>query len=428
MITQKRTVSNRLLTPYSVNNIIRILIFKFRQISIALIITGGALGMYLNFFMGNYGWNNILMMFSIIFLPNWNKLLSLKLPFYNINYIILFLFQLLCLFCLSICVLPADLSKSQLYIFHLFIIGVLISFMSLRQKDIDFKSIINYSWGFTSICSLCCFICCITGIYAIEYAHTHSGTGYNSILSPLTMSGACSTNIICCLFLHPRKKWLNIIKFIIFFVSIASLFMVDKRTPLVITILILVAYFWRASKFNLKIRKSYIVYTIIFIAILLLLLSNPIINEAVLNLFTHTIDGIKDMLFGTSKSGDAAVARFEARQWAFNFIDNEFSFINYILGYGYMTRWLDIPLLQSFLDLGIIGFVIYLCYVVLYPIVILFSKYSRNPFVLFVCFLNFHTVFSSLNSGHPYYHTKWWPVIFLIFVVQMQKTTLKSNK
>lgn len=69
------------------------MIFEFRQISIALIITGGALGMYLNFFIGNYGWNNILMMFSIIFLPNWYKLLSFKLPFYNINYVVLFYFN-----------------------------------------------------------------------------------------------------------------------------------------------------------------------------------------------------------------------------------------------------------------------------------------------------------------------------------------------
>lgn len=31
--------------------------FKLRQLGLALIITGAALGMYLNFFLGDYGWN-----------------------------------------------------------------------------------------------------------------------------------------------------------------------------------------------------------------------------------------------------------------------------------------------------------------------------------------------------------------------------------
>ena len=45
--------------------------------------------------------------------------------------------------------------------------------------------------------------------------------------------------------------------------------------------------------------------------------------------------------------------RYESREWAFDYIEN-FNFFEFPFGAGYMTRWLDIPILQSFLDMGII--------------------------------------------------------------------------
>ena len=61
--------------------------FELRQLAIALIITGAALGMYLNFFVDNLGWNNIIIVFSMIFLPNWTQLKSFKLPSVDINFV-----------------------------------------------------------------------------------------------------------------------------------------------------------------------------------------------------------------------------------------------------------------------------------------------------------------------------------------------------
>lgn len=157
--------------------------FKLRQLGLALIITGAALGMYLNFFLGDYGWNSYIMFASIVLLPNYNNLLNFRLPSYCIDLGGILYFQILCIFYLYSSVLPDELSKTQLYTFHLFTIGCIISLMSLKTSDLNFSLIVGYSWILTSVCTILCFICYVSGIYSIEYAKVHSGQGYMSILS-----------------------------------------------------------------------------------------------------------------------------------------------------------------------------------------------------------------------------------------------------
>lgn len=85
------------------------------------------------------------------------------------------------------------------------------------------------------------------------------------------------------------------------------------------------------------------------------------IVEQLSNSIERTVTGIDDMLTGSSKSGQSARMRYFAKQWAYDYIDIRFTAINFILGAGVMTRWLDVPILQSFLDMGIIGFMFLLC-------------------------------------------------------------------
>ena len=392
--------------------------FELRQLAIALIITGAALGMYLNFFVDNLGWNNIIIVFSMIFLPNWTQLKSFKLPSVDINFVILLFFQCLCVFYLSLSELPTGLSRGQLYIFHLFVVAFIISVMSLKSIDINFNIIIKYSWLLTFICTILCFVCCVSGIYYIEEAKVHNGTGDESVLSPLTMTGACVTNILCCLFVKSERKSVIWARFISVILSVICLFLVGKRTPLLVSILIVMIYAWRTSKFKLRIKKKYVIYLFLSIVCICLLFSDDTIRDTVYYLFERSFDGIHDMIYGTSKSGDAAVMRFRARQWTYDLIETKFDLFNYIFGYGYMTRWLDNPVLQAYLDMGLIGFFVYFGYVIVYPIIILFSKISRNRFVLFISLLGCYNIFSAFNSGHPYVYTKWWTVIILIFVVK----------
>ena len=117
-----------------------------------------------------------------------------------------------------------------------------------------------------------------------------------SILSELTMTAACTTNIICGLFLNPSKKTLAILRNILFILSIISLFLLEKRTPIIISALIIAAYIWRISNISLRIKVKYLNYTFIIIIGLLLLLSNPDVINHVATIFDNIINGISDML------------------------------------------------------------------------------------------------------------------------------------
>ena len=68
-----------------------------RPLAMGLIIVGAALGMYMNFYFGNIGWNNVLMLGSLMLLPNWRNLSSFRLPFVNRTFKTILLFQVICI-------------------------------------------------------------------------------------------------------------------------------------------------------------------------------------------------------------------------------------------------------------------------------------------------------------------------------------------
>lgn len=114
-------------------------------------------------------------------------------------------------------------------------------------------------------------------------------------------------------FLESIKKTLAILRNILFILSIISLFLLEKRTPIIISALIIAAYIWRISNISLRIKVKYLNYTFIIIIGLLLLLSNPDVINHVATIFDNIINGISDMLNGTSKSGASATMRYESR-------------------------------------------------------------------------------------------------------------------
>ena len=180
---------------------------------------------------------------SIVLLPNYNNLLNFRLPSYCIDLWGYSLFSdIMYFFTFTHRYCQMSYQNTIIYISSIYywlhnIINVI--------KDIrfEFSLIVGYSWILTSVCTILCFICYVSGIYSIEYAKVHSGQGYMSILSELTMTAACTTNIICGLFLNPSKT-LAILRNILFILSIISLFLLEKRTPIIISALIIAAYIY----------------------------------------------------------------------------------------------------------------------------------------------------------------------------------------
>ncbi|MBD5505611.1 MAG: hypothetical protein HDR09_18195 [Lachnospiraceae bacterium] len=390
---------------------------SMREISLAIIVIGAGLGMYLNFYFGNIGWNNFLMLFALIFIPNWKNLLSNKLyTFPNTIKFILF-FQLFVI----IYMILANAAKID-YVYTFFTIIFIVGLSSSKPGTVRWERVIYFSWILGWICLILCIRTIITGAYFIEYAHSHDGSGYESILVDLTMAGNLINFIACCLYFIKTSNRIKV-KFSILgiFLSLLLIFILGKRTPLILAIILIILYIYRFNPPSRYIKKSTLYFFIGIILGIFILFQIPVVHEMFFDIMKRTISGVLDLLNGTSNSGMAAVERYYLRNWAFNYIDNRFYMFNYVLGAGYMTKWLDAPLLQAFLDLGIIGFLFYLYLVIIKPLKIIFSPLDRNPIIFWGTSLCLYNILSAMNSGHPYSHLKWIPIIILFLILRDYK-------
>lgn len=384
-----------------------------RPLAMGLIIVGAALGMYMNFYFGNIGWNNILMLGALILLPNWKNLSSFRLPFVNRTFKAILLFQLLCIIYMVI----GGLIDITLLIYLVFTILMMVGIMSQNPSDMSIPKVVFYAWLFSWLCVAFCTTTLITGAFFIEYARLHDGSGYQSILIDLTMAGSIYTFIVCCLYYIKSTKIKSIFSIFGIIVGLILMVILGKRTPLLISIISICFYLLRFHPISRTVNKKAIGYSLLFLGLIVLLLNISDFGELFISVIKRSIDGVFDMIHGTSSTGAAAMARYKLRDWAFTYIKSTFTPFNYLFGAGFMTKWLDAPLIQAYLDMGIIGFSVYLYYVIVKPLRITFSSISRHRIVFWGCALNFYNIFSALNSGVPYTHLKWIPLIVLILTI-----------
>lgn len=288
--------------------------------------------------------------------------------------------------------------------------------------------VIFYAWILSWICLIFCDICFIFGIYYYEDALSHAGVGYDTILQNLTMAGNLCTMVVCSLYFLNRGRITKLIAVVGIITSMISIILLGKRTPLLVSILTIIIYFFRFHPLTRKVRIKTIWAILGTTVIVISIFATSDIGTMFSEVWDRTIEGIKDMFSGSSNSGQAAVARYDFREWAYNYISEKFTPLNYIFGAGFMTKWLDNPVMQAYLDMGIIGLVYYCYLVIIKPTVITFSRISSNRIVFWACSLNFYNIFSAINSGHPYSHVRWIPLIVLICSIRYVKNELSTKQ
>ncbi|MFN3783539.1 MAG: hypothetical protein ACK4R6_06455 [Spirosomataceae bacterium] len=108
------------------------------------------------------------------------------------------------------------------------------------------------------------------------------------------------------------------------------------------------------------------------------------------------------------KVGEKIIEHIENKEWWW-----------LLLGNGYHSLYVDSPMIQTFHDLGIIGFFSYLgmhIYILKYAL----SEYkkSAHPALLFLCLFIIHTFVQNFVYGMPYDYTRW---SFFIFMARILK-------
>lgn len=398
-----------------------------KGLGLSLCFLGATLGMFLNFYGNLTGVTTVLVIIGLLFLTSYRTIISHGLPSFSIGIALIVLFHLICIALILVgrSQMPSYI-LNQNFTYHFFTLGFCIALTSNVLRDNKtFDIFISCLWLVSLACAVLSFYSLIGGYY-LNYVDNNSFRDDSKILESLTMGNALQINVLCSLFVADRGKMNKFLAICSLLLDIIVLLMLGKRTPIFISIMIIVFYI--GKKYSIKQILSLhniLILTVVIALFILIFQNNQFLRGLIREFFQNFYSGINDMLFGTKTdlSGSAKM-RYNSRQDAINIIRN-FSFSNYIFGAGYMTKWIDNPLLQSYLDLGIYGFIMYLFFVVLKPMITIFK--TNNKYIIFGCLLCFYNVFSSMSSGNPYSFLKWDPTIFLLFLLN-NKSILEERR
>lgn len=402
-------------------------IYLYKSLGITLVLIGVPIGMYLNFFMNVTFGSSLTMFLSIVFLIYKEKIrFRIKKEF-----TLLFIFQIIMLIYWSIS--KSESASIQYLTFHLYILALIFSLSNINT--VNFNQTIKCTFFISILLTIIGVIVCGKGLVTGDIAWNLRNENENYALEPFTISSGALIGYYSGLCINKKGIINKIIITIILLADIYIIWVCGKRTPLVLLILCTLIYFKKNTSLSHQNLLFSLIKIIIFAAILfIILIQNNDVQEELQRYSTHLYNGILNLL-GDKNVSDltgSAIARAQFRAMAIEYIQNQFEFGNYILGNGYMEKWnqIDNPILQAYLDMGIIGVIGYISFVIIVPLKRLLL-YKVNTIQLFFIFCCLYNVFSSISSGNPYMYQKYHIICLLIFSFitknKLEKIALNNN-
>ncbi len=396
-----------------------------KSLGIAFGISGVQLGMYFNQLFPFVNWSPIFMALSVFCIFSFKNLLFGHLPTYNQTFTWILLFQFLMLI---YGIFSSNLSF-QFLSFHLYIICLIIALAS--NKHIDFSQVLKVIFLVSAVCSLLgafyVSIGFVTGRQAWELRHSDD----DFALEPFTVALGSLINFAASLLLLNRRLWFKIVVILFLLLDLYVILYSGKRTPIFIAIVIFGLFFLKKGLLSKnEIFKYLRLIGFILALVFSLYFSIEAVQVRIDNFVDNFINGLANILGYQNVSDDSGsgIIRYQARQETYEFINLRFNFFNYIFGYGYMTKWIDNPILQSYLDMGILGLFFYTYLIIIYPIRIILRKFKISDFTLLTLMLSIYGTLSAINSGHPYVYLRYLPIALLAWSLKINQAKTKSNR
>lgn len=377
-----------------------------RDFGFALILIGIPLGLICDMFVADIGWNALIPPFGLLLVCKWRRALAFRFPAFSNAFLFAGLYILAVW--LYAMLIPSPVFESK---YWFFVTALYFAMMTLKPSDFRIDRIIDFICliGFVVICGT--LYCEFGGVWASEEID-------KAFAGRLTMGFGCVTAIIAILFRESKRPEWPALQVILVCLAFAAISFNGKRTAMLVTILTVALYLFRYKRISMFKLFGLVLMMVAVSVLMTLSMEGSDLTGRMTDTWDGAIAGIHDLFTGEKTSGnESASMRYHAMQWAFHEIQHNFSWLNFLLGEGILTQWLDIPILQSYIDTGVPGFLVYTGLTIVYPLYCCFSKAGRNKYVFFAAALNFYTVFSSWNSGHPYTSVKWAPLLFLLLIM-----------
>lgn len=399
---------------------------KFREnlyaVGASLSLSGVTLGMYVNQLLSTGGGvgSPLLMFMSFVLLTNWKRLVSMKSNVFHTPLIWLIVFQ--CVMILYGVMSNEGNMTSQYLSFHLYIIAICLAYGSHTSYDFIYK-IPRALFYLSLIAAFLGAYFCSLGMVSGEDAYTLRNQDDNYVLEMFTVANGALLNWFSGLTFNKK----NILEKILFAVALAlDLYIVvtcTKRTPMVVMIAGTALYLYKNGLLTRAVFFKQAKYVLLaIVAIVYAYNSFPSFQEGIDSLFTRLYDGVGVLVGaeGTQHIEDSAQSRVALRELAYQYVTTQFGFFNFIFGYGYLTAWLDAPLIEAYLDMGIIGFIAYFYFVIKVPITCMLKRNISKVGLMAIMF-SLYTLMSAFNSGNPYAYIKYTGACMLLFLFYTKK-------
>lgn len=263
--------------------------------------------------------------------------------------------------------------------------------------------------------------------FTVGYGILLSGTDETNVVSRATTGfiafyGVCSSLVFC-----PKKRVEYVIRVIFIVTSLILLFMSSRRSTLIAVVVVVLLRLRNISmleRINSKRLLRGLAITAMIIAIgVIVIKTNATISDAIVHAWRSLANGFRTYL------GIENADRSVAYRWAsiesipYEYFNNS-TFIQFVFGRGYNTDWLDIPYLQAFWDLGLVGGIWYFYLQAFTPIKMIMHK-PANAGIEFAQYYVVLRIIQNFSNGTPY--GTFFPIVLLyVFEMLSKKSDLTT--
>lgn len=239
-------------------------------------------------------------------------------------------------------------------------------------------------------------------------------------------------NLAANLNLETRNKFLRLSRPILGIISFLLVLTSGKRTVTILFFLYIILWAYNKYTWNEIKKKLYmIIPSVIFFIIVIIALSKLSFISTFFDSFEERFVNGVNIIFGgaTYVYEDSASTRLYMRAKFYDIISSpEYSFLNMLFGKGWMTLYMDCPLLQSYLDMGIIGFLLFIYnYIIRILKNLIKDRRNMNPLYLYGCMIALNPLVCVYHAGIPYSQNYLIPVAIMILFKNISCRKIKEN-
>lgn len=294
-----------------------------------------------------------------------------------------------------------------------------------NAKDIDQEKFVSYIYYFLLIVNL-------LGIYLIYRNALVTGRiafatlGNNEIVTRATVGNLGLLMFSACVVYRPKEGIQKALYALAWFLAVANLLLASRRTAIVEAIIIALYYLIRQRP---KIKNGSSIVKIVFLVFGVIAVTtisyslNSTVKTVVDRSFQMLVSGVNTIV-GVDRSDMGASYRRNVWETVPRELVSNITVKELFVGRGFMKGWFDVPYLQAFWDMGLLGGVFFLIIQFVLPLKYIALR-SVNPAILFAQCCVISRLIDNIASG-VCYGSCLYLVMLMVFMDQAAKQSDKE--